>query len=144
MTNRLFLGDLLVGFRPLVLRLGDEGRASFELDAGAGLAWVSQDLSVADRSFSNGQGFARGIFGGRIPVRLSRLWVLGARGAISVPGPSWSTLGWVEIDPLDWLGVSAGYRVEHIDFSGDDLGVSLTAHGPYLGVNFRFGSGPIY
>ncbi len=143
-TNRLFLGDLQLGFRPLVLPLGDEGRISLDLAAGAGLTLVSQDLSVGARPFSKDQGFARGIFGGRIPVRLNRLWVVGARGAIAVPGPSWSTLGWVEIDPLHWLGISAGYRVEHLDFSADDLGLSMTAHGPYVGANLRFGSGPIY
>lgn len=143
-TNRLFLGDVLVGYRPLIYRLGDEGRISFELDAGAGLALVSQDLSVGPRSFSPEQGFAKAIFGGRIPARINRLWLVGARGAVAVPGPAWTALGWLEIDPLEWLGVTAGYRVEHLEFSSDDVGISMTAHGPYLGAHFRFGSGPIY
>jgi hypothetical protein len=88
--------------------------------------------------------FGQAILGGRVPLRLSRMWGLGVRGGIGIPGVGWSTLGWVELDPTKWLGIIAAYRVEHLEYSGDRVGMSATAQGPYLGVGFRFGSTSIY
>jgi hypothetical protein len=143
-SSRTLMGDLLAGFRPVELRFGHESIVRFELDAGVRFAWLDQDAQIAGRSLSGNRSFARLLLGGRIPVRLSRLWAIGVHGGVSLPDPGWAVLGWVEADPLSWLAIRLGYNVENLNWASNDIGLKVTAHGPYLGVGFRFGAGPIY
>lgn len=133
------VGDLLVGFRPVVKTFGSDGALTLEIDGGGRLAWLDNHVTIGGDSLQGSNAFGRAVVGGRIPLRLSKLWVLGARGYLSVPNPGWSALGWVELDPLPWLAVVVAYKVEHVDWDGAEASLRATAHGPFLGVGFNFG-----
>ena len=129
-TSRLFAGNLLAGWRPVVAELGGGARLSLEIDAGARLAWLDSDLQIGSESFGGSSAVGRGLVGGRIPLRVSRGFGLGVRGGVYFPGVGWSSLGWVEVDPLKWLGVTVAYRAERLELTSDRASLSATAHGP--------------
>lgn len=142
--GHMLIGNVLAGYRPIVAPIGSEGTISLELDAGGRIAWLDVNATIGGDSFSASRDFVRAVVGGRIPVRLSRHWVLGARGYATLPNTGWATLGWVELDPSKSVTILLGYKAEHFEWPGDQVSFSGTAHGPYVAVGFPFGAGNVY
>jgi opacity protein-like surface antigen len=140
LSNRTWVGSALAGYQVLATP-----HATFEVDAGVRVVWLDSRLMVARAMTVDSQRWpVFGVIGARVPIRLSPQWVVGARGDLALPDFDWSLTGGAEWDLSKIWTLGFGYRYEHIDHAGARPTVQLHSHGPYVGVGFRFGSGPVY
>lgn len=146
LTNQLFVQDIRLGLRLLDRPLGggEAGpRLGFELHGGARVDWIRLDADVGQASLGRQRTDVKGLVGGRIPLRLSRSWLVGVRGLVALPGPTWQVLGELEWDPTDLFALKLGYQVADFRAGKDERKLDLFAHGPYIAFGFRFG-GPVF
>ena len=142
LTARTFQGDVLGGYRVGPGPLGDSAMM-LDLFTGIRVVNLSQDLEIGGADLSADQTEVKGVGAVRGLIRLSRVWVVGARALAAGPDLTWSAGLGFEAD-VSLLAIKFGYAFEDVSVESDRLELDTFAHGPYVGLGIRFGSAPIY
>lgn len=143
-SARTFIGDFLFGVRALTWR-GTATNPTFAVEVLGGVRVDHLDAraSVGDLMMDQSDWRVNGVIAVETPLRINEKWAFVARGALGVRGPYWTVLGGMEYDlSKEWL-VNLSYRADWIRIGGSPS-LDITQHGPFIGLGFRFGAGPIY
>ncbi|HEX5062499.1 MAG TPA: hypothetical protein VFV99_24170 [Kofleriaceae bacterium] len=143
-NTRIGVGSALIARRFGAYDIND--RVSFSVDAEAGV-WLGRIHSTLEMSdgFSRTQNeiFPKAMLVARPILRITPSWAVINRNSITMPDISWMVMLGAEYD-WRFLAFELGYFAERIVLAKDVVTLAADAHGPYLGVAFRWGSGRPY
>lgn len=142
--SRQFIGDFLGGFR--FLQVGPIASGpSFALAVTGGLRIVydrERLRPVGGPAIERDDWIAKGSLGGDMPVRITPMFGLRARGQVRYPDFDWSISGLAEIDAMP-VGVDIGYRYENLNYEEGGIDTDVDVHTIFVGLGFQ-ARGPMH
>lgn len=135
-----FVGNITLNYRIL-----ENERTAVDLYAGTRLNWIDLDIDVdgvkgGDFGQSGDDFWADAIVGVRFQTSLGGPWFLRAGGDIGA-GESdftWQAVGLLGYKVSETCNVGLGYRGLGTDYQNGGFTYDVTAHGPVLGVEWRW------
>lgn len=134
--QKQFLGNFLA-----IYQLIEKPEMSLDVMAGARVNWIDAELD-AGPGFSKDDAWVDPIIGARFQAPLGGDFFFRALGDIGGFGAA-SDLTWQAMAGFGWQfnqsgAVLLGYRAISTDYDNGSFSYDVTAHGPVLGVEFKF------
>jgi hypothetical protein len=132
----LFVGDFLAAARTLTWRASDEPSApgfALDLQVGGRLVLLDNVLTVGEQREEASRDVGRFVLGMAVPITFSELLGAELLTAIASPGLEFKLQALFDIH-VSVLAIRLGYRFATFEIEGPQGALSITAHGPYLGL----------
>jgi hypothetical protein len=135
-----FLGNVTLNYRAM-----ENAGTVIDLYAGTRLNWIDLDIHVNEvtgtrLNRSGDESWADAIIGARFQTALGGKWFFRASGDIGAGGSdlTWQVSGLFGYKLSDTCNIGIGYRGLGTDYKNGGFTYDVTAHGPVLGVEWRW------